>query len=601
MWISRFKVDSFASFPETDWIALDPKFNLFVGKNNSGKSALLRALVPPLVDNPHKNSQAFRGNVLKTSQVYFDINITVSEIFDRLSALGIYPIFPVGDGKPDKVHQLQVLLDNPNNNLTLELARNAGNALFIPNGTSLANFRNSSHKSTTRATRDNNKVKLGRPGQESENIGVVATPEAGTVFHFAAQRLNVGRSGLNSPEKLSSDASNLPAVLAHLQGARRPIFDDIEAHAIDIIGGFERVTVVPKGNEFHILIWPSRNAIYEELAFELNESGTGIGQLLAILTAVVASENSVIIIDEINSFLHPAAVKKLLALLRSDYPQHQYIISTHSADTISSCSAERMYMIERHEYLSNIKEINLKVAQHAREVAGELGFSMMDVFGFDRMIWVEGPTEEVCFPYLVRHFAIGNLDGIGFAPVGSPSELTVAAKAQSVMDAYDRAGKQLSPLLRGMAFALDREGLSDDEVVRQERSKRKLRFLPRRCFESYLICPAAIAKVITDLDGREVSVDDVSAALNIGGEKQFHAPSAWNGDIANPDWLKRVDGAKLLAHLFASLTDNRVEFRKTRDAIELTRYIAEYQPEALEELVTYLGKILDVASKDTSP
>lgn len=599
MWISRFKVESFASFQETDWIALDPKFNLFVGQNNSGKSALLRALVPPLVSNPHKNPQAFRGNVLKPSQVYFDLNITVSEIFDRLSALGIDPIFPAGDGQDPKMRDLKVLLDNPNNNLTLELARNATTVYFARNGASLPNFRGSPNTIMTRAIRADNSVELNGMWGTGENIGAVSSVEAGTVFHFAAQRLNVGRSGLDSPNKLSSNASNLPAVLAHLQGARRPIFDVIEAHAIDIIGGFERVTVAPRGHEFHILIWPSRDAIYEELAFELNESGTGIGQILAILTAVVTSENSVIIIDEINSFLHPAAVKKLLALLRSDYPQHQYIISTHSADTISSCSAERIYMIERQGYSSSIKGINLEVAHHAREVAGKLGFSMMDVFGFDRMIWVEGPTEEVCFPYLVRHFELGSLHGIGFSSVGSPAELTVAAKAQSVMDAYDRAGKQLSPLLRGMAFALDREGLSDNEVAAQERSKRKLRFLPRRCFESYLICPAAIAKVISDLDNRTISPDDVSLALNVGGENRFCAPSAWNGDIANPDWLKRVDGAKLLKHLFSSLTDNRVEFRKTRDAIELTRYIAKFYPEALGEVTAYLTKILDVARKDT--
>lgn len=53
----------------------------------------------------------------------------------------------------------------------------------------------------------------------------------------------------------------------------------------------------------------------------LAESDTGIGQVLAILYVVImAKYNQVIIIDEPQSFLHPGAVRKLIEILKQDFP-----------------------------------------------------------------------------------------------------------------------------------------------------------------------------------------------------------------------------------------------------------------------------------------
>jgi AAA15 family ATPase/GTPase len=46
-----------------------------------------------------------------------------------------------------------------------------------------------------------------------------------------------------------------------------------------------------------------------ELGFSLDSSGTGVSQVVAILTVMAMFTQAVIVIDEINSFLHPAAAK----------------------------------------------------------------------------------------------------------------------------------------------------------------------------------------------------------------------------------------------------------------------------------------------------
>jgi len=601
MWISRFRLTNFSSFFDSDFIELSPGFNLFIGPNNSGKSALLRSLSNPLPNNPHKNEKAFRGSDLAVPSVQIDLNTTPTEIVRVFSRIGQDAFFPVENSSDSGVDRLLSFL-RENENIILELQWSQGQNPQPRGNGSISALRNKDGYTSAHIGSINGGLRAHGTRGGPDSLGNMLTEPFGTVFHFDAQRLNVARSSFDTPHRLFSNARNLPAVLAHLQGARRPVFDIIEDHVIRILGGIQRITVAPKGSDFEILIWPDRESIFEELSFSLNDSGTGVGQLLSILTAVVTSEQSIIIIDEVNSFLHPTAVKKLLLLLRSDYPQHQYIISTHSADAISSCSAEKLYIVEREGFESRVREVSLSDADQAREVAGHLGFSMMDVFGLDRIIWVEGPTEEICFQYLIRAFGMDDGLDIGFAPVGSPSGFTNERRDQALVDIYDRAGKRLSPLLKGMAFALDREKLSDEEVEKQERSKRKLKLLPRRCLECFLLEPNAIANVLTELDSRQHHVEAVRGAIiNLGPEVRLGASTHWNGAIENVEWLKRVDGARLISRLFDQLTDNRVEYRKTRDGISILRYIAEKTPEYLDELLKYLEKVIEICLRDSKP
>lgn len=603
MWISRLKVQNFSSFTDSGWIELDPGFNLFIGQNNSGKSALLRSISHPLPNNPHKNAATFRGAGLPTPRVSLEVKIEVKEIFERFRQINKAPTFPCIDGQGNSTAYMASLLNQPTHRFTLEMERFPGSEAGSVGGASIADFRNPSQQVVMNFTLTENGYKAESRTSGPDNLSLLfAGSTTDTLFYFDAQRLNIGKSPLNSPERLSPNANNLPAVLAHLQGARRPVFDTIEQHVLEIFGGMERITVVPRGTEFEVLIWPDRTARFEELAFGLNDSGTGVGQLLAIITAVVTSEQSVIVIDEVNSFLHPTAVKKLLSLLRSEYSHHQYIISTHSADAIASAGAERLYIVTREGFESYIKPISLQDVEQAREVASSLGFSMMDVFGYDRMVWVEGPTEEVCFPFLARRHELLSDTSIGFASVADTSSFDAKRGAsRSAAQIYEQAGKRLSPLLRGMAFALDRERLSDDEVAKLEKSHRKLRFLPRRCFECYLLVPEAIASVISELDETETLLQRVNQELMKGSEQVYGASGNWDGDLYNESWLKRVDGAKLLSHVFCSLTEQRVEYRKTRDGIALLRWISEHKPDHLSDLVGYLRKVLEIAMRDTPP
>src|ERR1700694_3995393 len=63
MWIKTFRVENFMSFQDSGQHELSPHMNIVVGKNNAGKTALLRAISMRLLNLPHRNSSFPRGHV----------------------------------------------------------------------------------------------------------------------------------------------------------------------------------------------------------------------------------------------------------------------------------------------------------------------------------------------------------------------------------------------------------------------------------------------------------------------------------------------------------------------------------------------------------
>lgn len=605
MFVEAIRLTNFSSWEDSSWIELAPDLNLFIGLNNSGKSALLRAFLKGLPDNPHKDLTRFRVGDLGIPTVEFKLQIGIEELYDRFARIGDIPRFPAGSSNDSSrgSEALEKLLNQDNCRLTIECDRTSRRGLSSFTGGSIRELRSPQNYQTMDVEHNNGIYKPVSRNNNPDNLCLFFEDDrAESIFYFSPQRLNIARFGMAEHSRLTQDASNLPAVLAYVQGTRAPLFQEIESHVIDIMSGVERITVAPRGGNFEILVWPARNTTHPELAFSLDDSGTGVGQLLAILTAVVLSDQSVIVIDEINTFLHASAVKKLIGLLKTTYSRHQYIISSHSAEVIGCAQPTFLYQVTRDGYKSSACRMNLSEVKQAREIAGNLGFSMLDVFGFERIVWVEGPTEELIFPLLLEKAQIPPSAELGFCAVASTSAFSSRGNGRNqILEIYEKAGKRLAPLLNGMAFGLDRESLDDASVTSLQRSRRKLRFLPRRCIENYFIKPHAISAVLNDL-GENVSANSVLDLINeLGGQRDYSASNLWNGDLTFAGWLVRVDGAKLLATVFSTLSENKVEYRKTRDSVSLAKVLIENDDEDLKSLTNFVVELRNIAMRDTAP
>ena len=118
---------------------------------------------------------------------------------------------------------------------------------------------------------------------------------------------------------LESDASNLPLVLNFLQTKNMTRFQRFNEFVHLVFPEITQITVPAISNSHaRILVWSIDPASErDDLAVPLVQSGTGIGQVLAMLYVVLTSEDPrMIIIDEPQSFLHPGAIRKLFDIFK---------------------------------------------------------------------------------------------------------------------------------------------------------------------------------------------------------------------------------------------------------------------------------------------
>ena len=332
-----------------------------------------------------------------------------------------------------------------------------------------------------------------------------------------------------------------------------------------------------------------------DLCNNANESGTGIGQVLAMLYVVVTSESlKVIIIDEPQSFLHPGAVRKLLEILRG-YSQHQYVITTHAPIALTSDS-DRLFLVRRESSGSSVTPIEPDSQSDLRASLADVGVRLGDVFGADSILWVEGKTEETCFPELIRELGKIPLRGVQVLGVISTDELG-AKLADRVYDIYSRLSGTTSLLPPAVAFIFDTEDRSDkDRADLDRKSAGKVHWLPRRMYENYLLESQCIADLINSADtSRSVPVrtEDVSAWLEQHGiERKYFATAVGIPDYGSDGWKALVHGAKVLHDLFSELTEQRIAYDKVKHGLALTRLLIQQPTEALRELARMLSNLV---------
>lgn len=213
----------------------------------------------------------------------------------------------------------------------------------------------------------------------------------------------------------------------------------------------------PSPNAAEIKVWNvDPDSERDDLAIPLNQSGTGVGQVVAILSVVVGSDSNVIVIDEPNSFLHPGASRKLIEILRR-HPNNQYIISSHSPEIISAASPEMIYLLRQEGGEAYISQMDHTGIETVQEILSEIGVRLSDVFGSDAVLWVEGSTEAACFPLLLSAGNIIPGQVTSIVALRNTGDLEAPrASATAIWEIYERVSSADALLPRSLAFSLDR-------------------------------------------------------------------------------------------------------------------------------------------------
>jgi ABC-type cobalamin/Fe3+-siderophores transport system ATPase subunit len=585
--ITQIRVLNYKSFHETPQLRLGSGFNIVVGANNAGKTALLKALSLTFDNIPHRSlaTTSRAGTPLNPlSRVEVSFEIPKAELF-RLLADYLNPFyvshrqsFPVIEVAKDFVAALSdpIVLNVDYSPSEGGISAASLPCWGVPETGSSINFiwtgMLQSHGSEPSTTNTDIRGRL--PVQLAQVL-------RDRIYLFDAERMKIGEAPIGIDPRLLPNAANLPSVLQRLQTSNPRGFQRYQRLVSGVFPEIQQITV-PASNvqNVRILLWSTDPDLErQDLAMPLAESGTGTSQVLAILYVVVTAEYPrVILIDEPQSFLHPSAFRKLLEIL-SHHSEHQYVICTHSPMALTATNPSMVLLLKKEAAATVTQEVNPREATDLRTVLAEVGARISDVFGADSILWVEGRTEEQCFPLIRNAFSGPDSKVTGTVILGVRHTSDFQPRdAKATLELHQRLteGGALLPPVVGFLFDIDgRSSRERADLTRQ--SEGGVRFLPRRMFENYFLVPEALAAVMNGIGGfREVQVraDEVVEWLDAHRwEREYFEREIPEGEQTDEVWAREGHGANLLAALFADLSERRVEYRKVRDGVEATKWI----------------------------
>lgn len=615
MFISGVTIDNFRSFAAKTEPHFSTGMNLILGENNAGKSAILEAFsLDNIPYNPHlsASTKPFEDSAVNgVVRIGFQFVINKDELFRYLGQTVYFPIPEHFTSVPDFVDYLKSISEfrlGVTSSIT-QSGRWRTFSFFVDNQEFSTPMETSSQ--VLHYTCEEGKgLYGGNITRRSINNGEGGVWESQIknalkrIYKFRAERMNVTRSGFGANTQLAPNATNLAECLNSLQSSNSHLFDEYVQLVRHVFPSVHRIQIVPVGTselEIRTLLTPAENR-RPDLSIPLSQAGTGIGQVLSILyVAMLHSTAITIAIDEPNSFLHPKAVRALLQILNTLPTKHQYVITTHSPEVIRAAAPKAVMVVRNDNGVSKIDALDPDNFEQVKAGLASIGARLSDLYGADRILWVEGETEELTFPDIARKVGGFDVIGVTMLKVNATGDFESPRKIRPkmVFDTYchlSNAGALLPP---AVGFVFDSEDRTEADMVSlSKESGNRVQFLPRLCFENYILHVDAIAAVLSESCGTAIDPTSVASWLRKhGNEKIYISLPITLGEqedlLANSEWLKGVHAPRLLKALFSDLANELAghpeEYRKTTHSVAITEWVVDTEPEFLQPLADVLG------------
>ncbi|MDQ0685280.1 putative ATPase [Streptomyces achromogenes] len=349
-------------------------------------------------------------------------------------------------------------------------------------------------------------------------------------YHFKALRSGPPRSsGLTSEPRLDPTGSNLPAVLLDLQTNRSQLMDELRKTISQMVPEVGRLETPTLNNVLEVAF---SDPFTPGFRHNLKELGTGVEQLLLTLVVGLTEETpSTLVVEEPETNLHPAAQRALLGLLNSWADDRLIIAATHSPVMLDWAPGEKaLWHITRSEgdsHLTAVEESPVHLFQ-------SLGVRISDVLSADRLLFVEGPSDEdilsVWFPEVMRNPRISLISG------GGGDNARLADRFSQWLRHADRLG------LRRVLYLRDRDELPPEEVTALTQSG-SVYVIDCREVENFLLDSEAIASTISRDSQLRVEVDSALVREQIVNAAQGLRQSMIVNRVA-----RRISSVRLMDH-----------------------------------------------------
>jgi predicted ATP-dependent endonuclease of OLD family len=147
------------------------------------------------------------------------------------------------------------------------------------------------------------------------------------------------------------------------------------------------------------------------LAFSLDELGTGVSQIVMLLSHLWLNKDKHlnVFLEEPEANLHPDSVIKLVKIFEQELTYHKFFITTHSPSLID-CLNDKWTVFRTLKNNAGSSEIipNDNVIKHY-ETLDALGVRASQILQANTVIWVEGPSDRVYIKKWIEVFSNNEL------------------------------------------------------------------------------------------------------------------------------------------------------------------------------------------------
>lgn len=220
-----------------------------------------------------------------------------------------------------------------------------------------------------------------------------------------------------------------------------------------------------------------------------NMNGSGIREALRLILDVELKQPKVLLVEEPELHLHPSLQTTMMRYLADISSECQVFLTTHSTHFLDPGEMNNVYLVSQSK-ATGVQRLDREAAETV--LPGELGLRLSSLFMYDRLVFVEGVSDEA----VLREWAnklglhLGRAN-VGFVLMNGSRNMSYFA-AEVTLNHLAKRQVELH-------FVIDRDERSSpevDEIVRKLGNQTQTCVLNRRELENYLVCARAIAEFI---------------------------------------------------------------------------------------------------------
>lgn len=425
MKIKEFGIAYYKSFDsEGAYISLEKNINIFIGRNNSGKSNFLKFIklfsdhygnfknfpIRELENQYHRNGQnpilIVSINLAEVWKDYADI-LCKDKIYKFKFTIPNFDIVgehPLGDYEPNFLVNLQNYYSSAGKEDLLKqihgiiLNEIMSELSFLKKLIYIPHFREISNKS------------------ESDNI-------------FSGNKIISKLFEMKNPA-IGEEENRLK-------------FEKIQNFLRDLLTEKDLTLDIPHSKD-RIIIEINKNRL------SLESLGTGIHELVILCSALTLYDDHCFCIEEPELHLHPSLQRKFLDFIQS--MDNYFFISTHSNTFLDYRQKTNIFTVTHNGSFSKIRLADTNY--NKSEILNDLGYKASDILQSNGIIWVEGPSDRTYIKKWLDLMEPSFIEGINY------SIMFYGGRLLSHLSFEENELINLLRLNRNAVVVIDRDGIS---------------------------------------------------------------------------------------------------------------------------------------------